>query len=210
MTLSFIKQLACTILTVSLIAIATGIAQAQVGLSFSPTAAIAPGGTSVLAGEITNSGTAAVYFNGLSYQFFSAPAGAITDPNDPNVALNLVFDSNLPFFLPGTTDPAKPTFYSGSLFDVVSDSGAPLGNYGLSLSLLGGANSFDPPTPSYDLLATANATQSIMAPVPEAGTGFSFGLILLLSGMIAFSAWRRGTPVRTELNNTGTDNNGSL
>lgn len=166
-------------------------AHAATGFTLLPQSYVSPGQLATLSGTITNSGPDTVYYNGLSYQFLSAPGGAITDPNDPNVAVSLYFDNSAPFSLVGTSDPNNPTMFQGNLLDLYTDANAPRGNYTLSISLLGGPEGLSSSMPSNNVLATYNLQTNIgTAPVPELGTGLTFGLILLaMSGV--FCATRR-------------------
>ena len=164
--------------------LATPAAQAQVGFTFSGPATATKGGIETVYGTLTNAGAAPVYLNSGGFSIFSAPAGAVTDPNDPDVVMAL---SNLDF--PLTLTPASagsPFTYTGPLFDVSVSHAAPTGLYGLSFTITGG-----PDSASSLNLAQANLTQTLTSssPVPEAGTDVGFGLMLL--GLIGLGAVTR-------------------
>lgn len=162
-----------------LLAVTTVAVQASVGFTLTPPSAITQGDTGTLSGSLTNSGPNPVFLNGVSFHFLSAPAGAVSDPNDPNVALSLFFDANAPFSVAGTSDPAHPTVYTGPFFDILTASGAAVGDYDLRVTLQGGSSSSaGDPLGFYDI--QQSVASPVSAPVPELSTSIGFSLMVAL------------------------------
>lgn len=163
--------------------IATPAAQAQVVFQLTPPAQVGnPGDTLHFTGILTNLGTSTVYLFGDS--------ATLTGPG-------LTLDDT-PFFLDGPTSLAPMgedgDTYQGGFFDVNIDSlTAVPGVYTGTFALTGGDDpSSTDPLASQDFRVTVPGSNN--APVPEASTLVSLGLMLLLGGAGVWGARRTDAP----------------
>ena len=150
------------------------VAHAQVTFTFTTPAQVGnPGSTLFYSGTLTNTGSSAVNISNDSPSF-NAPFSLILDDSP--------FFNATPFVL-APAGQSGDTF-TGSLIDITLASGAPTGTYLGTFTILGGPNAGDQNTvASADFSATV---QQPTAPVPEASSVISLGLLLTLGlgGMV--------------------------
>lgn len=147
-------------------------AEAQFTFSFaSGTMSVSPGSTVTFSGTMTNSGTSTIYFNADSLQGLDSSIS--TDDSA------FVFDA--PLLLAGGDS------YTGDMFSITPASTTPGSTYDGTFFILGGTDSN-----ALDYLSTTFFHVTVLAPIPEASSVISLGLLMVLGlGGLALGAYRR-------------------
>ena len=146
-------------------------AKAQFTFSFaSDTMTVSSGSTVTFSGTLTNSGTSTIYFNADS--LLGLDSSISTDDS--------AFAFDAPLSLAGGDS------YMGDMFSVTPASTTPGSTYDGTFSILGGADS-----DASDYLSTTPFHVTVPAPIPEASSVISLGLLLILGvGGVAWSVHR--------------------
>ena len=173
---------ASAMLLLALTALPAAHAQAPLDLEFNNSGSLIgnPGDTLFFTGVLSNMTGSDVFINGDSLTFNGpAPGLALDDsPFAPPVSLGAMGSGS--------------DVYSGSFFDVLIDPSAQAGTYSGTFLVTGGANGnasdelTDPMKESFSVTVPANP-----APVPEASSVVSLGLLLALGGAGLWSVKRR-------------------
>jgi len=161
-------------------------AQAQsVSLVFDkPAQSVTPGSPVTFFGTIVNKSGAAVSLNGSGFGQLGADFGVVGLMADATPFFNFT-----PFTL-GTLQ-ADSSTGDIALFTVTANTNVTPGVYRNTFNILGGADqSASAPLGGADFVVTASAP----APVPEASTAASLGLLLVSAATFAFKARRRSSP----------------
>lgn len=152
-------------------------AQAHADLLFELTQASqsgTPGSEVFFSGTLTNTGSSALFLNGIQFNFDSL-GNAVLSGDDS------VFFTNVPPSLAASGNPSAS--YTGSIFGVNIAGNAPTGTYTGTVTITGGADS------STNSPLAAQNIQIRVTPTPEAGTLFTLTLgFVFLTG--AALRWR--------------------
>lgn len=166
----------------------TAPAHAQIVLRSAPLAvqSIARGGTAAFTVTLQNTGASTFFFLGDDLSFTSAP-GPIEYGFPTSSSTVAVDDTPFSSFIPGASLAAGAT-QTFTMFNVLAGSASTLGSYIGQFTVQGNTDSAG----AANDLVTQNFQLNVNAPVPEASTTVSFGLLLALGmGGVVVAARRK-------------------